>query len=896
MFQKINSIRKKTLSSLVKYKLIPTILSSAVAFILYVPAVDCAEQNTSYSIKTYTPKQQSGLDKKKQVLDFTNKTLQTMKSKATFWYLKNNHVANVATFPAKLLSVQKQNVWQSSPNHGLTEQDRKYYYGVPSYRKPEKFDPDTTPIYVESDQVFGDLNNKKDDLTYYGNVIVSQADNTITTDKLHYKGSNQTFKLTGSTLVSTPEYTLSTQKPVISNLKNKTIELEESQMQMNGSYVRGESQSHKIDRANGKQTLKKTSLTSCPIDNNSWHFSSTSVYLDENEPFGEAWNSTVWLGYVPVMYMPYLKFPTTSKRQSGVLYPKFSIGSNGLYLDLPIYFNLAPNYDWTFTPAWAGDHHWKFDNQFRYMPFENVTGEIKFTYLHDDPSWSTTDYRLTSYNQYKGDNTDRAPSGGYKRWFLNINQTMWFLDRDLTFTVDYSRVRPNDYNYISDILDTNAAVTDDHLIQSFKGAYSNRYIDVSTEVRKYQSLIDPRANVIAPFALMPQVKASYTETFSNLLLSLDTEFSRFSQDEYEGLQTFSSERTHIEPSIKYHIFDQRGTTLDAGAKLFYTHYNQGDINNLPNYFGPYLGYADIAENKDRLLYLLELRGKTTFERKVIDMNHTQTLEPEIKYQYIPYEDQNDIALYDTTDRLDDFYTLFSYKRFAGIDRIANLNTLSLGVTSRLLDAHDREIMRLGIAQAYNFEPTKVTLNARDHFNDYPRSPLAFMFDATPFEIVNFHTSGTYNTEDTELNALRLALRYENEGYIAGVSYRFVNQGNVEIGDTEKNRDLRQIGAELALPITDNVKFVSALYRDLEQNYNIDKKLALRYQDSCFAVTLVYEDYMLMDWNNYSHDNDRVIGLQFELKGFYALDVHGIDSPSTTDTHFIPSTDPVNLNR
>ena len=112
----------------------------------------------------------------------------------------------------------------------------------------------------------------------------------------------------------------------------------------------------------------------------------------------------------------------------------------------------------------------------------------------------------------------------------------------------------------------------------------------------------------------------------------------------------------------------------------------------------------------------------------------------------------------------------------------------------------------------------------------------------------------------------------------------------------KSRDLNQIGGELSVDLSNSLKFISAMYYDTEQNYNIDKKIALRYQDCCFAVTLVYEDYMQMDWNRYRHDSDKVLGLQFELKGFYKLNVHGIDNPSSPSTHFIPSTDPVNLNR
>lgn len=113
------------------------------------------------------------------------------------------------------------------------------------------------------------------------------------------------------------------------------------------------------------------------------------------------------------------------------------------------------------------------------------------------------------------------------------------------------------------------------------------------------------------------------------------------------------------------------------------------------------------------------------------MNHTQTLEPEFKYQYIPYKDQSNIALYDTTNRYDDYYTLFSPHRYAGIDRIANINMATFGLTSRLLDAHDREVFRAALAQGYNFSDNRVKLRQTDTLSTNPRSPLEALIDVVP---------------------------------------------------------------------------------------------------------------------------------------------------------------------
>ena len=56
---------------------------------------------------------------------------------------------------------------------------------------------------------------------------------------------------------------------------------------------------------------------------------------------------------VPIFYSPYLAFPLGDDRQSGLLFPSFGhSGNNGYQLEVPYYFNLAPNYDATLTPGY----------------------------------------------------------------------------------------------------------------------------------------------------------------------------------------------------------------------------------------------------------------------------------------------------------------------------------------------------------------------------------------------------------------------------------------------------------------------------------------------------------------------------------------------------------------
>ena len=78
----------------------------------------------------------------------------------------------------------------------------------------------------------------------------------------------------------------------------------------------------------------------------------SSINLDTKVQEGTAHNVTMRFKDVPIFYTPYISFPLGDERKSGVLFPSFGhSGSNGFELEVPYYFNLAPNYDLTLTPG-----------------------------------------------------------------------------------------------------------------------------------------------------------------------------------------------------------------------------------------------------------------------------------------------------------------------------------------------------------------------------------------------------------------------------------------------------------------------------------------------------------------------------------------------------------------
>ncbi|MCR5084564.1 MAG: LPS assembly protein LptD [Succinivibrionaceae bacterium] len=813
----------------------------------------------------------------RQVTRFATDVSKTMEEGGAGQYLRNRNLAAASTFPARLASLQANNTWQAAPFMPIQAKDLSCHYGVPSYRTPQDFDQDETPVHISADDMSGNLERE---VTYQGDVIMVQGDRATSSDIARYNRDEGYVISSGDVVYSAPDVTLTSDQPVKSDLRTNETTILGGLYQFNGSIARGTT-GKLVRYGNENRThVDKATFSGCPADHESWHFTATDIDIDRGEDFGDARNVTLWLGSVPVFYTPYLNFPLSNRRKTGLLYPSVAYNSeDGFVYVQPIYFNLAPNYDYTLKVASYGHRGFKFDNEFRYMPFAGTSGSINFDFMPHDK---------------KADIND--DQGSQKRWRFNWVHSTSLLDNDLKIKLDYARVRKTDYDYNSDF-SGDLRVEDDHVKQSLLVTYDRPTYNLSLEARAYQSLLPETVYNYRPFSMLPQFKGSTYHVWNHLLFTFDTEITHFKGNhDATHMRGFDATRAHFEPTIKYHIFDAHGTTLDARVKGFLTYYDQGDEKYLKGgAVKSVLGYDHLDPHVTRALYLLELRGKTTLERKVLDLRHTQTLEPEIQYQYIPYKNQDHIALYDTTDRVKDYYTNFSYQRFTGLDRIADTNTITFGLTTRLLDAHDREKLRASVSQAYSFQTTRTKLRYNDSSNTNPRSPITASLDLSPIEGLNLHGALSYNNETNRLDRYEAYATYTaRNGFNGQISYRFHRDGNYSL--ESKVVDLRQLGLSATVPLGGNWKVAGAFYRDLEEKENIDIKAAIKYEECCWSLSLVYENYTNIKWSKgWKRIRERSFGLQFELKGLAVLSPRGSNGFSQS-SRLVPYFDPTSLNR
>ena len=97
---------------------------------------------------------------------------------------------------------------------------------------------------------------------------------------------------------------------------------------------------------------------------------------------------------VPILYLPYITFPISDARKSGILTPEIgSSGRSGNQIRVPYYWNIAPNYDATITPRLLTKRGLQLGTEFRYLT-PSSEGQLELDYLHNDREVDLERYRF----------------------------------------------------------------------------------------------------------------------------------------------------------------------------------------------------------------------------------------------------------------------------------------------------------------------------------------------------------------------------------------------------------------------------------------------------------------------------------------------------------------------
>ncbi len=700
---------------------------------------------------------------------------------------------------------------------------------------------ESSPTDISAD----DLDVKKADTTIFsGKVQMTHADQYLATDKVTYAHETEQFTTEGEVHYQDRGVRLTAQSAT-GDQKADILRLGKVRYQFNEQLGNGIADTATMHGEQG--TLTDATYSTCPPGQRQWEFVASRISVDNAKAKGVAHNVTLRLGGVPVLWLPVISFPTDNKRRTGVLAPTIGRDDrNGLDFKLPVYINLAPNYDATLAPHWYSKRGLMLEGEFRYLTARS-TGDFSGTYLPND-------------NIRGRDRSD-----------LNFRDTTT-LSRHWYFNADLHNV--SDKNYFSDfgnsLVDTSIS-----LLGSTVGVYGRgKYWSSSLTAENWQIASQLLSDGDEPYRRLPRLLAAANRPFARWFeAGLNFEAVRFSHDSFAEVAANATRydggnRVDLQPWVRL-PFGGAAWYITPQLAWRYTHYET--LDGLPVGGGvdlvtglPIGGGA--ASSATRSLPIASLDAGAFFERNFQwgGKPYVQTLEPRLYYLRVPYRNQDDLPLFDTRELTFGWTSLFRDNRFGGADRQGDANQMSLSLTSRILSAADgRERLSAGIGRITYFDAPKVGLSAGAPLPSADGSDWIATLD---WQVNDHWRVGATQQWDstkqrTDLSSIRGQYRFDRGG-VVNVAYRFRR-------DLLNQPALEQTDLSFVIPVKDKWKLYGRWNYSLHDaqsaqsgrvgGQTLDALAGFEWSSCCVAVRLLGRQYVR------SFDSRKNLGLYLEIE-------------------------------
>jgi len=626
-----------------------------------------------------------------------------------------------------------------------------------------------------------------------------------------------------------------------------------------------------IDPQHGR--FQMASYSTCDIGSRKWEFRAKTINLNKETGVGEARSATMRVMNVPVAYLPYFTFPLDDRRKSGFLYPTFGSSSrSGMYLNLPYYWNIAPNYDATITPGYYSDRGFLLGTEFRYLlPRSNGTFDLQYM-AHDkgpDQDESGTSDRDGSKQRYLVQITNSTNLGAGFSLLANINHAS-----DNQYFRDFS----NDlYQSAVGILSSSVYV--------YKGG---KYWSASLGADDYQNVDAGLPNSVVPYRRWPRATFGVQAPLTNWLdVGIDSEAVAFRK----------IDKASFDPSNASALGQVDGNRLDlapylaadfSGASWFIrprVEYRYTDYRLDSDY--QYYHFAQ--QSPSRSVPISSLDAGLIFDRQtsLFGTSYTQTLEPRLYYLYVPYRNQSNLPTFDTNSMSFDFWQLFTTNRFSGADRQMDANNLTAALTTRLLDDTGVERLSASIGQIKYFSDQKVQMpgvaptdfSRSDYvaqlgvqFNDKWRLNSSYQWNPNkqPSTYVNDQNMIYNSGRNTDLATVMVQRRIKGDG-IVNFSYRY-RRGVMEQFDTSVVFPVSERWRALARWVYARRDIVPEVYQGNQfttfdySHRTLEAAVGIEYDSCCVAFRVLGRHYV----HDYLRETDNAVMFEVEFKGLGSL--------------------------
>jgi len=594
--------------------------------------------------------------------------------------------------------------------------------------------------------------------------------------------------------------------------------------------------------------LHDATFTTCQPNKVAWWIRADTLDINRVDEEAVAHGATLYFEGVPLFASPYFDLPLGDQRRSGVLTPGFYQDSRlGQEFIVPIYWNIAPNRDYTITPDVMPRRGVALDNEFRFLE-PQVRGQIDYDILPYDRSTGTMRDHILAQGQY-------------------ANFT------GLRVDVNYNRV--SDDNYLIDFTHNIVNSTPYVLPQEVNVTYLQPYWNAAVRWDKSQTLVSLLATTDpGPYERVPDLALNFGRSdWHGFDLSSAFDATRWQHPAINplfvpsvttyspGWYTQDGSRFVANPSASYPILAP-GWFLVPKAQWHYTYYELDPTFNSG------------STSASRSLPLLSMDSGLVFERPVnwLGQASTQTLEPRLYYAFVPYRNQNQLPNFDSAYSDFNFAQLFTENSFTGSDRISQDDQLTVALVTRTInDESGAERLRVAMGQVFYFGPNLVTLPGGTPRTNTASDTL-LVANASLGKKWSVDVGLDYSTFMSQLELATFGFHWQpRPSSVFNFSYRYMTP-------TLEGVLIDDFRVSGQWPLSSRWYAVGALDFSVAQADWVETVLGLEYKADCWVGRFVLSRYAVALPNTvaYSSNYTTTAFLQIELNGLTSVGTNPLD--------------------
>ncbi len=441
-------------------------------------------------------------------------------------------------------------------------------------------------VYSQGDKVIAE-----------GGVVIYNNNSVFSAQKIIYDQNSSVLELIGDVYVS---------HEGAQQTKNDYLKIELKKDRYNGDKLfLHDKLSHlwlnsaSATSSNGRYKLRDASISSCDVKNPDWQFRFNRGVYNSNKEYVSLSNPVFYFQEVPLLYFPWLAFPTGTTRTSGLLRPYIGFeNSENLLFVQPIFIAPYKNWDIELNPQIRLDRGIGLYSTLRFVDTNHSKGYLRLGIFDEKADYA------------RGHNLKNSIHKGVELKYQNSQLLTTYLKKEKykdALLIDYTNLNDIDYinlkhdgKYAVNKLITsklNYYITDE---DEYLGLYAKYFIDTE----KLDN--DDTLQTLPSFQYH---KFTKNLPWENFLYSIDYKFKNNYRK--EGLRAFQHEISL--PIIYNKSFFNEFINFSASENLYYSrvHYQESNatIEDHANYFSNYHNLSvssDLSKKYENFIHNMQI--------------------------------------------------------------------------------------------------------------------------------------------------------------------------------------------------------------------------------------------------------------------------------------------------